>query len=388
MSRKPKRARNQTGKSSPKRAIFPRRWALFGLALLVVSAGLAAAFKRPVFVSAVISPRVASNSFGTGPAFTTDLTPTNLESLLDIPPEQLGRVDIGLMNLLCAQGLPGSDDLDIPKELAVLDEWADLVKRETRANWNLYTQKPAEYEHSENNFKMYMLVEVLQTHCGIHYNPAWLYISSNKDVPQQEGYASYHDERNIFINGLIEQRMGTCANMATLYVAVARRCGYPVYLVHAKTHFFARWDDGKERFNCEGTNRGMCEPYRRSDEHYRQWPVPITDEEMRDGYFLQDMTPDVMMAQFLFMRGDALFQQRFCTPGIECFMESYRREPQFNEYRKRMVSALKLVNKRLDDLNQNAAMTGAMPQSQNYNAVGELERIKAELVQLQPSERP
>lgn len=327
--------------------------------------------------------------------------PQSLEALLQIPSDKLGEVDIGVMNLLCAQGLPGSENLDIPKEVALLDEWADLVKRETQANWHLFRQNPADYEHSENNFKMFMLVEVLQARCGIHYNPDWLYISTNRNVPRQEGYAPYRDARNIFINGLIEQRMGTCANMATFYVAVARRCGYPVYLVRAKSHFFARWDDGKERFNCEGTNRGMVEPYRRTDEHYRKWPAPLTDEELRrDGYYLQNMSPAALLAEFLFMRGDAMWQHGFNTPAIGCFMESYRRAPQFREYQQRMVDSLKLVSRRLDELNQSRS-TATLAAHQQYpndplaefdalsilrEQILQLEMLKTELAQLQPTE--
>jgi hypothetical protein len=242
-----------------------------------------------------------------------------------------------------------------------------------------------------------MLVEVLQVTCGIHYNPDWLYISTNKNVPHLEGYAPYHDCRNIFINGLIEQRMGTCANMAALYVAVARRLGYPLYLVRSKGHFFARWDDGKERFNCEGTNRGMVEPYRRTDEHYRKWMGGVSDEEMRDGYYLRNMTPNALLAEFVFMRGDTLQVNGFGTPAIECFMESYRRAPQFNEYRQRMVAALKLVNSEIQKFQQTApggfapantqeeqlAQVDAM--SDYFQQLRQLENLKAQLTQLQPN---
>ncbi len=59
------------------------------------------------------------------------LSPKTLAELLALPPEQVERVDIGLMNLLCATGLPGSEALDIPAALATLDGWALKVKYET-----------------------------------------------------------------------------------------------------------------------------------------------------------------------------------------------------------------------------------------------------------------
>lgn len=42
-----------------------------------------------------------------------------------------------------------------------------------------------------------------------------------------------------------------------LYVAIGRRLGYPLKLVECKGHLFVRWEDAKERFNIEGTSRGL-----------------------------------------------------------------------------------------------------------------------------------
>lgn len=321
--------------------------------------------------------------------------PRSLAELVSLPSEKLELVDFGVMNLLCAEGLPGSENLNVEKESATLDEWAELVKRLTKEQHFLFERAPADYENSENNFKMFMLVEVLQTRCGIHYNPDWLYISTNKNVPRREGYAPYRDCRNIFINGLIEQRLGTCANMAALYVAVARRIGYPVYLVRSKSHFFARWDDGKERFNCEGTNRGMVEPYRRTDEHYKKWMGGLTNEELQDGYYLKNMTPAALLAEFVFMRGDALRMHGFGTPALECFVESYSRAPQFNEYKQRMVESLKLVDSQLQKFHQNPPIgfaanspTEQLAQADavsiHFEQIRTLERLKSQLTELQP----
>lgn len=54
---------------------------------------------------------------------TSELKPQTLEELLAIPDKDLGRVDIARMNLLCATGLPGAENIDVEKYLATLDEW-------------------------------------------------------------------------------------------------------------------------------------------------------------------------------------------------------------------------------------------------------------------------
>jgi len=81
-----------------------------------------------------------------------------------------------------------------------------------------------------------------------------------------------------------------------MYVAIARRLGYPLKLVLAKTHIFARWDDGQERFNIEGTNpRFNYHP----DSYYRKWPHPISDAELKQGWYLKPLTPAEELAVFL-----------------------------------------------------------------------------------------
>ena len=44
---------------------------------------------------------------------TLSITPANLAQLLALPPEQLEKIDIARMNLLCAEGLPGAENLNL-----------------------------------------------------------------------------------------------------------------------------------------------------------------------------------------------------------------------------------------------------------------------------------
>ena len=71
----------------------------------------------------------ASKTSGTAavdatPAFTAQppkIHPKSLAELLALSPDQLEKVDIALMNLLCAEGLRGSEDLDAQQCLDTLD---------------------------------------------------------------------------------------------------------------------------------------------------------------------------------------------------------------------------------------------------------------------------
>jgi hypothetical protein len=94
-----------------------------------------------------------------------------LAALLALKPYQLEDLDIGLTNLLCAEGLRGSENLDLDKSLNRLDEMAHRVRLETDRNMHRFGSNPAEYENSEPYYRMAMLVTVLQQDFGIIYNP-------------------------------------------------------------------------------------------------------------------------------------------------------------------------------------------------------------------------
>lgn len=94
-----------------------------------------------------------------------------LAALLALKPHQFEELDIGFANLLCAEGLHGSENLDMVKSLDRLDEMATRVRLETDRNMHRFHSNPAEYENSEPYYRMAMLVTVLQQDFGIRYNP-------------------------------------------------------------------------------------------------------------------------------------------------------------------------------------------------------------------------
>jgi hypothetical protein len=64
----------------------------------------------------------------------------------------------------------------------------------------------------------------------------------------------YADPSDLFLNGLIDTKQGTCGNMPVLHVAMARRMGWPVSLACAKSHQISRFDDGEVVYNIEATS--------------------------------------------------------------------------------------------------------------------------------------
>jgi hypothetical protein len=207
--------------------------------------------------------------------------------------QQLGGRDIGSLNLEAALGLPGAENLNLDACVQKLDAWAKQVGAFTQDHWHLFQRSPEEYDFSRGNFLMLALVTFLQKHLGVHYNLSF-----------SEGDYNATDSRDLFLHGILSGHGGTCVTMPVLYIAIGRRLGYPLYLVRAKEHFFARWEepDG-ERFNIECTSPGF-RPL--DDEYYHHRPKPLTAEDFRAGNFLRNLRPREELAEFLCQRAHCL----------------------------------------------------------------------------------
>lgn len=272
-----------------------------------------------ILVCFTLSILIPLNSFAAEQAQSKQ--PATLKELLALSPAQLENCDIARMNLLCAEGLPGAENLKVNDCLATLDEWAQQIKSETDRNFHHYLEDPSYYYNSTNFYKMLMMAVVLYDDFHIRYNPKW--IESPEAMRPDDGFGA--DSRDILINGLVgDQRMGTCSSMPILYIALARRLGYSVKLVKAKEHLFMRWDSPMEKFGIDATGKGLDE---HSDEMYRKWPFPITDKEIKEEDYLKSLSPREELSVFLSIRGQCLTTVRRLAEAIESFKAAYQLAP-------------------------------------------------------------
>ena len=272
------------------------------------------------------------SSTAAGPGTPEPIAPTaqkafSLDKLLAMTPDELAGMDIAEMNLLCATGLKGSEGLDVAKCMSRLDDYAKWVRYYTQPSLRDFHQRPQDFKNSEAKFRVLLLISVLQKEYGIHYND------------RGENSCDCSNSKNPFIHGMIDDpNGGTCASMPVMYVAVGRRLGYPVSLVLAKTHIFARWDDltTGEKFNIEGTNARFSD---HPDSHYQNWPYKITDAELKQGWYLKPLTPAEELAVFLQNRGYCLMDNARYAEAEVAFTESYRLAPQNPLGRAQIASA-------------------------------------------------
>jgi len=246
-----------------------------------------------------------------GVAQTNAVKPTSLAQLLALPPEQLEKCDIARMNLLCAEGLRGSENLDLQQCLETLDRWSQHVEDETMRNYHRFLAHPEDYNNSKSYYRMMMLATVLQEDCHAHYNP-------ERALPQLRGQREandvfFADAGDIFIHGLLGgERHGTCSSLPVLYVAVAQRLGYLVNLASAEEHLYLRYEEGTNHLNVDAAGEGFIT---HPDEEYRKWPHPLTDEEIKTYGYLQPMSHKQILGAFLCIRAASL-------TSAKCFDEA------------------------------------------------------------------
>jgi hypothetical protein len=260
-------------------------------------------------------------------------SPKTLAQLLALSPSDNQRNDIALINLLCAEGLPGTEHLNVSDNLATLDTWAERIQSETDRNLYRYRANPRDFENSEAYFRMLIMAAVVYDDCRVRYNPDRISAPGEADSGEQ----FFADSADIFLHGLLgPRRMGTCSSMPVLYIALGRRLGYPLKLVATKSHLFIRWEGDAERFNLEATGRGMN---KYDDAHFRKWPFPVSDEEIKTDGYLKSMTPSEELACFLSLRGHCLIANGRLPEAVAAYAHAAHLAPATRAYQALLADA-------------------------------------------------
>ncbi len=270
--------------------------------------------------------------------------PETLNGLLALSPAELEHCDIARMNLLCAEALPGAENLNVAECLATLDQWAQHIKAETDQNYHHFKEDPAYYSNSEAFYKMLMMSVVLYEDYGVRYNPKL--ITSPEATAADDHF--FVDSRDVLIHGLVgPQHLGTCSSMPILYIALGRRLDYPLKLVKAKGHLFIRWDSPTEKFDLDATGKGLN---MENDAFYRKWPFPLTEADIQAEDYLKSLSAIEELSVFLSIRGECQTDNGQLGDALASFSLAYKLVPtwrgnqvMFAQARKRLARPVILV---------------------------------------------
>jgi len=308
--------RNEAIASSQSKAIKSR------VILMVVTSIVACSVTALFFNSRSVSSNNSDQQNSVTSPTQQLTTPQLIDSLL-VQPTLADNTDIALLNLAVTPGLPPSDRGRIIREsLDTLDQWAKAIMQETYRNRHHYLKKPNEFGN-EAGWKMAMMCSVLGQDFKVRYDPS-LTTTDRQNTSNDKFFAN---PNSIFLTGCLgESRIGTCASLPVLYVALGRRMGYPMYLVAAKGHLFARWDDGKgTRVNVEAANAGGYTSH--PDSYYRTWPHALSHNEEERGGYLENLTAQQCLAIFLTSRTACLEAKGQRADAIAAASAAFRLAP-------------------------------------------------------------
>ncbi len=259
--------------------------------------------------------------------------PKNFAELIALSPEELGKVDIARVNLRCAEGLPGSENLAIEESMGTLDQWARIARQAEQKYRPGYFQNPGRYDHSLAKFKAINLALTLKQDLGCRYNMNLVQSGAMTDVRSTRFFRNSQD---LFLHGFTGKRSGSCSSLPVLMVAIGRRCGYPLKLVTCKGHLLCRWDDGKDRFNIETACQGVdIKP----DAYYRQWPHPSTEAEVQSEGYLRSLSPSEELAVFSQIRAACLQENQRFPEAVRAYEVAMRAFPN-SKYLKHYLNSL------------------------------------------------
>ncbi len=270
----------------------------------------------------------------------TVFEPQSLEELLNATPEQLATADIARVNLLCATGLRGAEDLDIPACLTKIDRWTEEVRLFTECNFLKFTPKTP--RDTPGFLRCWSLVKLLR-HCkGLEHllcppdlQPGEKYLGLG--ISDAGPDSTYYNSDVVFIHGLLgERKLGICTAFPVLFASVGRRLGYPIKIVISVCHVFIRWDGPIDRFNMDASKFYInLHP----DDYYIDSPKPWTEEEKECGAFLRPLTPTEELGLFVGWRAGVLESNaRYDEAGEMCDLAQrlFPQDPLFPKLAKRI----------------------------------------------------
>lgn len=131
----------------------------------------------------------------------------------------------------------------------------------------------------------------MELEVGIQYNP---------DQREAKGIL-YTNPSDLFLNGVIDTREGTCGNMAALHLAFGWRMGWPVSLACVNSHFILRFDDGNATYNIEATQSGYG-GFKSDPDEYLVETKKLPPIAIQSGSDLRALRPHEMLGSFVGLR--------------------------------------------------------------------------------------
>lgn len=212
--------------------------------------------------------------------------------LLALSDEQLEGADLVVVNLAVARGIPSLANLDVARYRRTGDDWSKQFAADLPGWEQMFRRAPERFKNDVRFFRVGQLAGFLGHVAGIKY------IEDQRKATT----VRYTNPADLFLNGVIDTRRGTCGNMAALHVAIARRLGWPVSLACVAGHFVSRYDDGEVVHNIE-MSRVEQGTYASDPDAVYVEKFKLPKRAVECGSDLRRLTMREMIGAFLSLRG-------------------------------------------------------------------------------------
>lgn len=139
------------------------------------------------------------------------------------------------------------------------------------------------------------ICESIKTSVGKNKTPEYIISTINAILFDTFGfkYTQKGDIEYIFLNKVLDNKIGNCVGLSLLYLCIAENLQLPVYGVSVPEHMFVRYDDGSYKINIETGYNGLSIP----DRYYINVPgKAISEKSIVNGYYLKNLTVDEVLA--------------------------------------------------------------------------------------------
>jgi hypothetical protein len=215
--------------------------------------------------------------------------------LLALSDKELKKIDVLEMSIAVAREAKGFEYLDYNYYNQLIDSWTQQFLMWLPTVEQEYYQDPPRWKNDINFARLGALAQWLDQAAGMHYIPEHI-VRQKKELGVE-----YKDLRQMLVFGLIDTKEGTCATMPVLQVVMARKCGWPVFLICVKHHYMLRYDDGKNRYNLEATDTGRGGFAIATDDEVMK-EMQLSPQAVACGSDLRSLTNREMMAVFIAAR--------------------------------------------------------------------------------------
>jgi hypothetical protein len=237
-----------------------------------------------------------------------------------------------VQNLEVARGIPQFSDLDVRPYCELLDQSAAHFSRWLPRAEREFLADPEGWDNDLVSFRLGMLCQFIDQVLGVCYN------EHQRDVKK----ISYTDPSDLFLNGVLDKRQGTCGNMGVLYYSLCWRLGWPVSLALTGWHELCRYDDGKRTINVETSNIGMGAYRIMPDEEYIR-EDHLAPERVASGSDLTALRPRQVLGVFFGNRGRYWYDQYIALAAKDDYGRAVKLFPESWLWREKRQNACLLA---------------------------------------------